>query len=288
MSEVAGPSDLLLSPHEIPNIAHHIIKPMPCEWEGCSIILNSCYNLTQHTLRHCDRISSIEGQYHCRYLRCAGRVHATKDALKAHVDLSHLSRLDISCPIRDCEQGFSRASQLESHFEVNHKDLVARHVTRTFEQLVPTAPPVRRVITPPPPLPSQRELHCWHFAAPTISLPPRHKSRSPLVPVEPTSRKWSRLEVPDADDDNDNPVIPLDDLIHPMFPLRARKEIDLRVQRKSPGSLSENFQRLSCPQSMPHPLPRDDRVPRTIGFSIFTQKFEKLVEDGVVNGSGHA
>jgi hypothetical protein len=47
MSEVAGPSDLLLSPHEIPNIAHHIIKPMPCEWEGCSIILNSCYNLTQ-------------------------------------------------------------------------------------------------------------------------------------------------------------------------------------------------------------------------------------------------
>jgi hypothetical protein len=39
-------------------------------------------------------------QYQCRYLRCAGRVHATKEALKAHVDLSHLSRLAISCPVR--------------------------------------------------------------------------------------------------------------------------------------------------------------------------------------------
>lgn len=38
--------------------------------------------------------------YQCRYLKCAGRVHPTKDALKAHVDLSHLSRLSISCPVR--------------------------------------------------------------------------------------------------------------------------------------------------------------------------------------------
>jgi hypothetical protein len=41
-----------------------------------------------------------EGQYQCRYLRCAGRLHATKEALKAHVDLSHLSRFTISCPVR--------------------------------------------------------------------------------------------------------------------------------------------------------------------------------------------
>jgi hypothetical protein len=47
MSEVAGPSALLLSSHEISNIAHHIIKPMPCEWEGCTVILNSWYNLTK-------------------------------------------------------------------------------------------------------------------------------------------------------------------------------------------------------------------------------------------------
>lgn len=181
-----------------------------------------------------------------------------------------------------CEQEFFRASQLESHFEINHKDLVDRHVTWAFERLVPTAPPVRRVVIPPPPLPSQRELHPLHFAVPAISLPPRHKSHSPLLPVEPTSRKWRRLEVPVEDDRCDNPIIPLDDLVHPA--MSPSKEITLDVHRKPPGSLSED-QRLSCPQSIPHPLPRDERIPRTMGFSVFMQKFEELAKDGVVSGS---
>lgn len=181
--------------------------------------------------------------------------------------------------LTDCEQEFSRASQLESHFEVNHKDLVGRRVTWIFERLVPTALPVRRIMTPLPPLPSQREIHLWHFSTPTISLPPRHQNRSPLVAVEPTSRKWRRLEVPDKDDRGDDRVIPLDDLVHSVTPL---KKVALNIQKKP--LLSAN-QRLSRPQSIPHPLPHDDRVPRTMGFSIFTQKFDKLAKDGVVDGS---
>jgi len=185
--------------------------------------------------------------------------------------------------ILDCEQEFTRASQLESHFEVDHKDLVDTRVTWTSERLVPTALPVRRVVTPPPPLPPQRELHLWNLTAPAISLPPRHKSRSPLVPVESTSRKWRRLEVPDEEDKDGKPVIPLGDLVYPALP---PKDIVLNIQRKPPGPLRGN-QRLSRPQSIPHPLPHDDRVPRTVGFSMFTKKFEELagLGDGVANGS---
>ncbi|KAG2122119.1 hypothetical protein DEU56DRAFT_832847 [Suillus clintonianus] len=276
MLDVTEPSDLLLSPREIPNIAHQVIKPMPCEWEGCTVILNSWYNLTKHTLRHCDRMSNIEGHYQCRYLRCAGRIHATKDALKAHVDISHLARLTITCPIRDCEQVFPRASQLESHFETDHKDLVNRHVTWAFERLVPTAPPTRRTVTHPPPLPSKHVLENWQFtAAPRVTL--RHKPCGPLAPLEPISRKWRRLDAPDEDDcDRDDHIIPMDDLVR-------SNEVVLDVRRK-PLSFSEE-QRLSYPQSMPRPPPRDDLVSTTIGISIFEQKFGELAKDGVVNGS---
>ncbi|KAG2366895.1 hypothetical protein BDR07DRAFT_404469 [Suillus spraguei] len=257
MSEVAGPSDLLLTPHEILNIAYQVIKPMPCEWEGCTVILNSWYNLTKHTLRHCDRISNIEGQYQCRYLRCAGRLHTSKDELKAHVDLSHLSRLTISCPVRDY--------------------LVNMRVTWAFDRLVATAPPLRRITIHPPPLPSQHDLHNWQFTIPLVSLPP-HKPFGSLAPVEPISRKWRRLDAPDKDDSDSNHIIPLDDLVRPVTP---SKECVLDVRKKL-LSLNEN-QRLSYPQSMPCPLPRDDFVPTTIGFSIFERKFEELAKDGVVN-----
>ncbi|KAG1741103.1 hypothetical protein EDB19DRAFT_1828233 [Suillus lakei] len=279
MSEVAGPSDLLLSPHEIPYIAHQVIKPMPCEWEGCTVILNSWYNLTKHTLRHCDRISNTEGQYQCRYLRCAGRVHATKDALKAHVDLSHLSRLTISCPVRDCEQVFPRASQLEAHFETDHDDLVNRRVTWAFERLVATAPPTQRIVTYPPPLPLKHKLHN-HFTVPLVSLP-HHKPRDPFAPVEPISRKWRRLDAPDADADS-NHIIPFDNLVRPVIASQQSKGLVLDVRRKPP-SLNED-QRLSYPQPMLRPPPRDDRVSTTIGISIFERKFEELARDGVVDG----
>jgi hypothetical protein len=283
MSEVAGSSDLLLllSPHEIPNIAHQVIKPMPCEWEGCTVILNSWYNLTKHTLRHCDRISNTEGQYQCRYLRCAGRLHATKEALKAHVDLSHLSRFTISCPVRDCEQVFPRASQLKSHFETDHEDLVNMRVTRAFDRLVATAPPSRRIMTHPPPLPSQHELHKWQFTVPLVSLPP-HKRFGLPTPAEPISRKWRRLDAPDADDSDSNHIIPLDDLVRPVIPSQQSMGHALHVRRKPP-SLNEN-QRLSYPQSMPRPPPHDDFVPTTIGISIFERKFGELAKDGVING----
>lgn len=280
MSEVAGTSDILLSPHEISNIAHQVIKPMRCEWEGCTVVLNSSYNLTKHTFRHCDRISSIEGPYQCRYLKCAGRVHPTKDALKAHVDLSHLSRLSISCPVRDCERVFSRASQLELHFEIDHEDLINRRVTRAFDRLVATAPPSRRIVTHPPPLPSQHKLHKWQFTIPLVSLPP-HRPFGPLAPVEPISRKWRRLDAPDEDNSDSNHIIPLGDLVRPVIPSQS-KELVYDV-RKKPLSLNEN-QRLSHPQSMPRPPPRDDFVPTTIGISIFERKFGELAKDGVVNG----
>lgn len=280
MSEVAGPSDLLLTPHEILNIAHQVIKPMPCEWEGCTVILNSWYNLTKHTLRHCDRISNMEGQYQCRYLRCAGRLHTSKDELKAHVDLSHLSRLTISCPVQDCERFFPRASQLKTHFETDHKDLVDMRVTRAFDRLVATAPPLRRIMIRPPPLPSH-ELHSWQFTIPAVSLPP-HKPFGPLAPVEPISRKWRRLDAPDKDDSDSDHIIPLDDLVRPVTPSHQSKKLVLDIRKKVP-SLNEN-QRLSYPQSMPRPPPRDDFVPTTIGFSIFERKFEELAKDGVVNG----
>lgn len=223
----------------------------------------------------------MEGQYQCRYLRCAGRVHATKEALKAHVDLSHLSRLAISCPVQDCERVFPRASQLKLHFATDHKDLINRRVNWAFDGLVATAPPSRRIVPHPPPLPSQHELHNWQFTVPLVSLPPHRKPFGPLVPVEPITRKWTRLDAPDEDDTDSDHIIPLDDLVRPVIPSQSKKLV-CDVRRK-PLSLNEN-QRLSHPQFMPCPPPRDDFVPTTIGISIFEQKFGELAKDGVVNG----
>lgn len=153
-------------------------------------------------------------------------------------------------------------------------------MNRAFDRLVATAPPSRRIVTCPPPLPSQHELHNWQFTVPLVSLPP-HKPFGPLTAVEPITRKWRRLDAPDEDVSDSNHVIPLDDLVRPVIPSQS-KELVYDVRRKS-LSLNEN-QRLSHPQSMPRPPPRDDFVPTTIGISIFERKFGELAKDGVVNG----
>jgi hypothetical protein len=154
-------------------------------------------------------------------------------------------------------------------------------VTRAFDRLVATAPPSRRIMTHPPPLPSQHELHKWQFTVPLVSLPP-HKRFGLPTPAEPISRKWRRLDAPDADDSDSNHIIPLDDLVRPVIPSQQSMGHALHVRRKPP-SLNEN-QRLSYPQSMPRPPPHDDFVPTTIGISIFERKFGELAKDGVING----
>ena len=96
------------------------------------------------------------------------------------------------------------------------------------------------------------------------------------------------MDAPDEDDGDKNRVVPLGDLIHPAppfdvatpftlrrpaIPFDGSQKLVLDVRRKPPGSSNEN-QRLSCPQSFPHPPPRDDRVPQSMGFSVFTQNFD--------------
>ncbi|KAN0088526.1 hypothetical protein V8E55_005583 [Tylopilus felleus] len=268
-------SKINLSKEEIVNLAHCVIQAIPCEWENCAITLNSCNTLAKHLLRHCSSVKPQDGSFRCGYARCSGRNHNSSGALKVHVELSHLSRVAVPCPARECKEVFIRVQQLASHFEHAHRELLGTRVLiDAFAPLAVLAPPrhLRRLS----PLP-QRGTRTDLFLLP-ISIPPIHLGHSQASASQSISRRWSRLNVQD-DESDDNPI-PFDNLPSlQSHDILARQVVYIEVRTKLPLSRQPL---LSRPQSAVYPPVRPEEPEQNTLYQAFVSRVDELVANGAL------
>ncbi|KAG6334193.1 hypothetical protein ID866_4893, partial [Astraeus odoratus] len=301
--EVEEPSKFLLSKGDLLDLVQNVIKSMPCEWEGCQKELNSWQTLSKvtavlltnyesmasmcqcnavaeglladlegHLERHCSHVSQEDGMYHCQIARCSGRFHQSLAALKAHIDLSHLSRVPLPCPIRGCDQVFVRTPQLEEHIEDTHCLQFGDYVSA--DMITPIAKPAipRRHSAPLPLL--QSEIPRYTVVA-SVVPGKRTASQATMNGTGNLSRKWSRLDVQDEDEEHE--AITFDDLT-PADLRIPHKTVPIDVRKKPPESLVQ----LSRPQPVIYPPIQSDDVPDSILYSTFSRRVDRLIADGVV------
>ncbi|KIL00737.1 hypothetical protein PAXRUDRAFT_821320 [Paxillus rubicundulus Ve08.2h10] len=248
--------------------ARRVIQTMPCEWEGCPIILNSWVTLAKHLQRHCSHVSHQDGVYQCLYSRCSGRTHHSIGGLKTHVELSHLSRVALPCPARGCNEAFVRASQLEGHFKHAHRDLHDKRISPdALAPLAIIAPP--RPLHPPPTLPNTKTG--MHVVLTSVAKAPVRPGGSQASGSQAISRKWSRLDVQDGET-NDDPI-PFDDLPSRPTSFKTPNPTLVNIEVRSPPSATTQSL-LSRPQPVIHPPIRSHDVQQTILYPVFARKVD--------------
>ncbi|KAH7926440.1 hypothetical protein BV22DRAFT_1063046 [Leucogyrophana mollusca] len=265
----------MFSKDHVLTIAQHVSKPNPCEWEGCRVVLNCWNNLSKHLHQHCAEVQIKEDAYECGYSRCAGRLHSAISELKNHINQSHLSRISLYCPVRDCNEAFPRPALLTSHFDTYHHNLFGVPLSCAYIHFSPTACPTRRKPFPPAPPPLlSNSFSAVPLCVTTLS---RRRHDNPSS-GELIGRKWSRMEVQDEDGEDDRHIA-FSDLRHPQVPCHSSPEsIDVVVRKALPGAT----ERLARPQPMEQP-PVRDVVPReTMLYCTFYRKVEQLMSDGVL------
>lgn len=268
------PLRCLLSKDDLLALACNAINPTPCEWEGCQILLNSWQTLFKHLLRHCSYVSQQDGMYRCQFSRCSGRLHSSLHALKLHVELSHLSRVSLPCPIRDCDAVFVRVPQLETHFEEIHRKYFGDHVpARTIIPQASLAVPTSLAL--PPPL-SSSDAPSHTMTVSVISS----KRRASQIPPDGTSRlprKWSRLNAQDDDDEVHDDII-FGDLPSLALSKGSADLVTVEVGKKPVGLQDQ----LSRPQPVLSPPISTDDVADSILYPVFSRRVDRLVVDGIL------
>ncbi|KAH7914450.1 hypothetical protein BJ138DRAFT_1143766 [Hygrophoropsis aurantiaca] len=257
----------ILSKRDILAVSRCIIKPTPCEWDGCRVIMNCLHALTEHLFQHCAEVPFKDGNYRCNYMRCAGRTHSSRGQLKTHIQLSHLSRSSLPCPVIDCNDTFPRPSLLESHFQNFHQDLILKELPWSSDDFSLISFPSPPTSCPsPPPLPSI--LPSYTISHPvTVTTHQQRRKREPQT-LDQLSRKWSRLDMrdDDEDDDDDGENIAFDDLKHPPRPRSSESPEPINVVATAiPPDVGNQ---LSRPQPIIHPT-RYGVPPKSILYDAF-------------------
>ncbi|KAF8557787.1 hypothetical protein OG21DRAFT_1505043 [Imleria badia] len=217
-----------------------------------------------------------DGMYHCSHSRCSGRLHSSLRALKTHVELSHLSRVALPCPARDCKEVFIRAQQLSGHFEHAHRGLLGTRVSvDAFAPLAVLAPP--RHLRRPPPLPHLDIRMGSFLPVPSVSMPPVRRGLSASKSI---SRKWSRLNVQD-EESGENPIA-FDNLpsLEP-HDFVAPQVVDVEVRRILPLARQPH---LSRPQPLVYPPIRSNEPKQSIHYCTFQPMVDQLVASGSLAG----
>ncbi|EJF64147.1 hypothetical protein DICSQDRAFT_178651 [Dichomitus squalens LYAD-421 SS1] len=254
-----------------------------CTWGRCHAELNSWKSLQEHLHRHCQEQgpSSSQGIWECKINRCVGRYHGTLPALQQHVNLSHLSRVALPCPIRGCTSSFGRSGNgLSAHIQTTHFDVLSMDTSQPFHQLRRPHPHPREELSALPAYP----VPVYKLLCPTVR--PARRGKTPTA-SQGSRRKWRRMDTqaaapPEEDDDDDEePAIPLADL--PPMDLRGCPEIhDYFVRPKPP----ESWLQLSRPQQVVDPpVPEKPPAP-SIGYDAFAARFEQLERAGLIDGKG--
>ncbi|KAH9939146.1 hypothetical protein B0H21DRAFT_49943 [Amylocystis lapponica] len=264
---------VVVSPENAINVAKEVIQSsLSCEWgDRCKVCLNSWQALQEHLcLVHLQRARE-RCSYECYFSKCAARNQGTIEDLEQHVELSHLSRVVIPCPIEGCSELFGRHAQLPGHIKEEHINLQSSTSTSCVRSNNLRAKPLRR---PSPrtrasetilqPLPSQARTYT------ILSLPVSRARKRPAPAPTPSqvARKWSKLSVQDPDDDADDAedAQPFPDLRILSGLSLDTQFSDFTIRRKPP----EPAEQLSRPQ--PLWSPRSPASPRQSAWATARSK----------------
>jgi len=265
--------DTVLSADSIVDIAKITLGKFSCKWGECQYVLNSWNMLHEHYHRHCRGSRAKEGTWHCRISGCAGSVHASTKALVSHVDLSHMSRLQVPCPIQGCDQSLLRTAQLPTHIHGFHPGLLGSVVTKDSKVLKSIYTPFSPKLPPPPPIPfGRRPIYDVDPLPVRKGKCKRKRAQSP----QSAGPKWSRLNAQD-DEDGEPDILDLDDL--PRFDYQIDEVRDIIVRRKPPETVRAS---LSNAHRIVDPPPPDTQPPTSIHYDTFARKVEDLLASGLL------
>ncbi|KAI0372736.1 hypothetical protein BV20DRAFT_991001 [Pilatotrama ljubarskyi] len=278
-------STAVLSPDNVIELAKEVVHstPLICDWARCHAELNSWRTLQEHLHRHCSQLepsSSQQGTLECMIPKCSGRFHTSLPDMHQHIDLSHLSRVLLPCPVQDCPLTFGRnAHGLPEHLQSSHRDLLDGRIPSGSPSIRPLRHPFPHFPEDLPPLP-ERDIPAFTFSAPVIHprRPPR--SQTPASSQGGRQRRWKRMATAQpAPADEEESSLPLADLP----PFDPKQLPDIPVWRKPPEVALQQ----SRPQHMIVPPIPEREPPVSIGYDAFAEKFVELEKAGVIDGSGN-
>ncbi|KAH8113812.1 hypothetical protein DFH11DRAFT_276159 [Phellopilus nigrolimitatus] len=111
-------SRILLDTAGIVTLSKETLHVYQCDWGACPTRLNSWQTYKTHIALHC----KYSKEHQCGWKKCAFPAHSSREALTVHIELSHLSRLPLPCPIKDCVFVSPRHQLLCGHLlEVHHQ-----------------------------------------------------------------------------------------------------------------------------------------------------------------------
>ncbi|OBZ73504.1 Phosphomannomutase [Grifola frondosa] len=257
-----------------------VIQPtlLPCEWGECKARLNSWKALQEHLRAHCYQ-GHLWESHDCKIQKCAGRKHGTLQDLQLHVDLSHLSRVHLPCPIQGCNQIFGRHFQVAPHFESNHAELLDTAVEISSSIFRPLRSPKRPTVHKPPEYPLDVTPSFWALEPDSITRTQR-TYRAPTS--SQSSRKWSRMDAQDTEDEHKEGDQPFEDL--PVLDTIYLPEVNEFAVRRKPPETTDG--QLSRPQPVIYPLIPEQVPPLSMGYVAFADRFEQLEVADLIDGSG--
>lgn len=223
-----------------------------------------------------------EGLYHCRLPRCMGPSQPSITALEAHVNMSHMTRIPLTCPVRGmllpsdprlksstindstgCAEVSLRQNYLENHFRTVHPGIVGIERLKTL--WLPNRPSASPSV---PPIPSE-PVYSYAISSPHVSV--ARRSNQPLV-SRPLGRKWSRLDAQDDEESEPTQII-FSDL--PTLDKSSLFQLRDFVIRRKP---LESDLWVARPPAMPAMPVHSNTPPLSILFESFARRVDEIDE----------
>ncbi|TFY63360.1 hypothetical protein EVG20_g6349 [Dentipellis fragilis] len=282
------PQSITLTKDKFIELSQHTLRPMKCDWEQCPITLNSWHTLKEHIYSHCTR-KHKKSAYQCRLSRCSGRSHASRDALFSHIQLSHMTRIPLLCPIRGCPMygEFARVASLVSHLYMFHAELVNKDIDPASKIFVPLSMLLHHPPQDIPPF-TQTEYPLSFILMPPIT---QKKGAAPAMNGQSSQtsvRKWSQLKKEDAEEEKSE-----DESISLTFPdfqpsgFKHRKLIhpkDLLIFKHT--SAGQEALDLSSPLPVVKKPTIAPNLPCSIGYNLFSLRVAELEHKGILARNG--
>ncbi|KAF7352583.1 hypothetical protein MVEN_01223800 [Mycena venus] len=177
-----SPTKVVITADTVVDLAKSALVPIRCDalmpskpgatgastTTSCAQELNSWRLLLRHQYKkHSSKRKGAAFPYTCGLSRCSAHLHQSLDALKNHVEMSHMKNVSLPCPFTNCKPHvydfgrpmqhnmFSKEKDLIAHLEQDHSELIGRELDLCSDLLLPSwepRPPVR-LLAPPPDLP---------------------------------------------------------------------------------------------------------------------------------------
>ncbi|KAJ6538567.1 hypothetical protein DFH09DRAFT_1283379 [Mycena vulgaris] len=173
------PSEVVVSAQTVVTLAKYALVPIRCEAmvaanaDGsgakapCGQELSCWKSFFKHQIKkHTSKRRSHNGAaYTCRLNKCSAlKEHHSSEALKAHVELSHMKSVFLPCPFANCTPHipdfgrpakynlFLKEKDLIGHLHLHHADLIGCELDVRCDKLLPSwepRPPMRPLRAPP-------------------------------------------------------------------------------------------------------------------------------------------